>query len=87
MADPLCGCTPCRLAKASRPSPHPARDRCKTNGQDSNILRLSSDLIGPVEPRAPSCYVPQQVDPTGADLGFKSGEIGAPNHRLVVENV
>ena len=51
MADPLCGCTPCRLAKASRPGPHPARDRCTTNGQDSNILRLSSDLIGPVEPR------------------------------------
>ena len=37
-------------------------------------------------PRAPSGYVPQ-VDPTGADLGFKSGDIGAPNHRLVVENV
>ena len=51
MADPLCGCTPCRLAKASRPGPHPARDRCTTNGRDSNILRLSSDLIGPVEPR------------------------------------
>eukprot|EP00976_Prorocentrum_cordatum_P072783 1180845-Prorocentrum_minimum.AAC.2 len=26
-------------------------------------------------------------DPTGAELGFKSGEIGAPNNRLVVENV
>eukprot|EP00959_Pyramimonas_sp_CCMP1952_P266523 5571946-Pyramimonas_sp.AAC.1 len=38
---------------------------------------------------APSGYVPQ-VDPTGADLGYKSGEIGAPNHQLqqlLVENV
>eukprot|EP00976_Prorocentrum_cordatum_P024658 501579-Prorocentrum_minimum.AAC.2 len=31
-----------------------------------------------------SSYVPQ-VEQTGVDLGFKSGEIGAPNHRLVVE--
>eukprot|EP00976_Prorocentrum_cordatum_P009304 185564-Prorocentrum_minimum.AAC.1 len=31
-------------------------------------------------------YVPQ-VDPTGSDLAYKSGEIGAPNHRLLVENV
>ena len=51
MVDPLCGCTPCRLAKASRPGPHPARDRCTTNGRDNDILRLTSDLIGPVEPR------------------------------------
>eukprot|EP00959_Pyramimonas_sp_CCMP1952_P123956 2591502-Pyramimonas_sp.AAC.1 len=51
MADPLCGCTPCRLAKAFRLGPHPARDRCSTSGQETNILRLSSDLIGPVEPR------------------------------------
>eukprot|EP00959_Pyramimonas_sp_CCMP1952_P447429 9368709-Pyramimonas_sp.AAC.1 len=50
MADPLCGCAPCRLAKASRPGPHPDRDPA-TNGHDSNILRLTSDLIGPVEPR------------------------------------
>ena len=27
-----------------------------------------------------------QVDPTGVDLGYKSGEIGAPNHRLLAEN-
>eukprot|EP00976_Prorocentrum_cordatum_P037544 762950-Prorocentrum_minimum.AAC.1 len=27
-----------------------------------------------------------EVDPTGANLSYKSGEIGAPNHRLVVEN-
>eukprot|EP00959_Pyramimonas_sp_CCMP1952_P107117 2239504-Pyramimonas_sp.AAC.1 len=31
-------------------------------------------------------YVPQ-VDPTGSELGYKSGEIGVPNHRLLVENV
>eukprot|EP00959_Pyramimonas_sp_CCMP1952_P470474 9496706-Pyramimonas_sp.AAC.1 len=36
--------------------------------------------------RAPMGYVPQ-VDPTGSDLAYKSGEIGAPNHRLLVENV
>eukprot|EP00976_Prorocentrum_cordatum_P056354 1137064-Prorocentrum_minimum.AAC.1 len=50
MADPLCSCAPCRLAKASRPGPHPARDPA-TSGHDSTVLRLSSDLIGPVEPR------------------------------------
>jgi hypothetical protein len=50
-ADPLCSCAPCRLAKASRPGPHPARDPTATSGHDSNVLRLSSDLIGPVEPR------------------------------------
>ena len=49
-------------------------------------LQQLRDGGGEGPPRAPSGYVPQ-VDPTGADLGFKSGEIGAPNHRLVVENV
>jgi len=35
----------------SHPGPHPARDPTATSGLDSNVLRLSSDLIGPVEPR------------------------------------
>ena len=49
MAETPGGCTPCRLAKESCPGPH-ARDDA-TSGHDSNVLRLSSDLIGPVEPR------------------------------------
>eukprot|EP00959_Pyramimonas_sp_CCMP1952_P455261 9471291-Pyramimonas_sp.AAC.2 len=50
-------------------------------------LQQLRDGGGEGPPRAPSGYVPQ-VDPTaGADLGYKSGEIGAPNHRLLVENV
>ena len=49
MAETPGGCTPCRLAKESCPGPH-ARDDA-TSGRDSNVLRLSSDLIGPVEPR------------------------------------
>ena len=36
-------------------------------------------------PRTHSGFLPQ-VDPTGVDLGYKSGEIGAPNHRLLAEN-
>ena len=50
-ADPLCSCAPCRLAKASRPGPHPARDPSSQSGLNSDTLRMSSDLIGPVEPR------------------------------------
>ena len=49
-------------------------------------LQQLRDGGGEGPPRAPSGYIPQ-VNPTGADLGFKLGEIGAPNHRLVVENV
>jgi len=46
--DPLCSCAPCRLAKASRPGPHHPRDQQQP--QNTNILKLSTDLIGPVEP-------------------------------------
>eukprot|EP00976_Prorocentrum_cordatum_P050382 1017345-Prorocentrum_minimum.AAC.1 len=35
------GCTPYRLAKESRPGPHPARDTA-TNGHDSNIYSTCS---------------------------------------------
>ena len=49
-------------------------------------LQQLRDGGGEGPPHTPSGCVPQ-VDPTGADLGYKSGEIGAPNHRLLVENV
>ena len=48
--DPLCSCASCKLAKANRPGPHHARD--PADAIDAACLRMSADILGPVEPVA-----------------------------------
>ena len=73
------------LMSAAREHPATADLREAVEQLQRQIQQLQ-DGGGEGLPNTPTGFLPQ-VDPTGADLGYKSGEIGAPNHRLLVESV
>ena len=50
------------------------------------VQRLEQTPASSAGAKATYQHLPQ-VDPTGADMGYKAGELGAPNHLQVAENV